>query len=279
MPAKDLEPADIDPSQLRRTAWKLVLVMALGAAGILAAYKIKMSQQASESPDRPPVVGKISKLLKAQDQRGELFNMYDLEGKVWFAAAVYVSNPGENHAVLTTMRELQERYAENEDVHLVLISIEGVDEGVGPEQLAKAAAGLGLTGPRTWWLTTGETDKQRGFIKDQMRLGLVTERGEGIKFWFPSAFSNLPEGFADAGQYRFPALVALVDRGLHLRQRYDLREARQYQDRAAAELEKRPGVRDEEGFDKVLNAVEELKKTLHRNTEFVLKETSTGSQK
>ncbi|MFK7911134.1 MAG: hypothetical protein AB8F34_11130 [Akkermansiaceae bacterium] len=276
--ALDLEPAERNPAELRRTAWKLVLAMVLGAAGILTAYKIKQSEKAEENPNRPPVVTKISKKLKAQDQHGKLFNMFNLEGKVWFVAPVCVSQLDENPLVLAMMHELQTHYAENENVHLVLISIEGVDQGVKPEQLAEAAEKLKLNGPRTWWLTTGETAKQRGFIKDQVRLGLVTERGQGIKFWFPGAFSNLTEGYAMVGKYKFPSLVALIDREMHLRQRYDFQEAQYYQEKAIAELKKRPEVKDEEGFDKVLNAVEELKGTLYKNTEFVLKETKTGSQ-
>jgi len=278
MPVKDLEPADVDPAMLRKTAWKLVLVMILGAAGILVAYKMKQSQKAEENRDRPPVVTKIKKMLKAKNQQGKLVNMYDLEGKIWFAVPVCVSQLDENEPALTMMQELQKHYAENDEVHLVLFSIEGVDQGVGSEQLAEAAQKLGLTGPRTWWLTTGDTAKQRGFIKDQMRLGLVTERGAGVKFWFPSAFSNLSSGYGDVGKYKFPSLIALIDREMHLRQRYDFKEVRDFQERAKAELKKRPELIDEEGFDKVLFAVDELKKTLYANTEFIIKETRTGSQ-
>ena len=95
---------------------------------------------------------------------------------------------------------------------------------------------------------------------------------------FPSASSSLPQALNDAGKYKFPSLVALIDREMHLRQRYDFEEAEYYQNKAIAELKNRPKVKDEEGFDKVLNAVDELKKTLYTNTEFVLKETKTGSQ-
>ena len=81
--ALDLEPAERNPAELRKTAWKLVLAMVLGAIGILTAYKIKESQKAEENPGRPPIVTKISKKLKAQNQHGKLFSMFDLEGKVW----------------------------------------------------------------------------------------------------------------------------------------------------------------------------------------------------
>ena len=108
--------------------------MILGAAGILVAYKMKQSQKAEENRDRPPVVTKIKKMLKAKNQQGKLVNMYDLEGKIWFAVPVCVSQLDENEPALTMMQELQKHYAENDEVHLVLFSIEGVDQGVGSEQ-------------------------------------------------------------------------------------------------------------------------------------------------
>jgi hypothetical protein len=65
---------------------------------------------------------------------------------------------------------------------------------------------------------------------------------------------------------------------MHIRHRYDFKEAREFEIKAEKELIKRPELKDEKGFDLVLNAVDELKKTLYANIEFVLNETKTGSQ-
>ena len=129
--------------------------------------------------------------------------------------------------------------------------------------LAEAAEKLGIDDSRCWLLTTGDTDKQRGYIKDQLRLGLVNAREQGDP----------------AGKSKFPSQLALIDRGMHIRQRYDFREVHDFQARAEEELKKRPELADEEKFHVVLHAVDEIKKTLYANTEFVLSETKTGSKK
>lgn len=262
MSVKNLEPADVDPVQLRKTAWKLVLVMVLGAAGILTAYQLKMRQKGEENPNRPPIVSMIERNFGAMNQKGDVVAIYDLKGKVWFAVPFSVNQPEENKYALDMMRELERHYADNEDVCFVLFSIDGADNGVEAEQLKKAAAEMKLTGPRTWLLTSGDTAKQRGFIKDHMMLGIVSQRKDG----------------EEGGKWKFPSQLALVDRGMHIRQRYDFKEAQKWQDKAEEELEKRPEIGGEEGFDKVLNAVEELKKTLYANTAFVLEETKTGAK-
>lgn len=254
----ELEPAERNPAELRRTAFILVGIMIFGAAFVLYAYV--QSSKEKMDPDRPPIVTKISKKLKAQDQHGELFNMFHLKGKVWFAVPVSVTQLEENKYALDMMKELEEHYAENEDVYFVMISVEGVDQGVGPEQLKKAAEELGMTGPRTSWLTTGETDKQRGFIKDVVRLGLVTQR----------------EPNDPAGKWKFPSQIALIDRDMHLRQRYDFREASEVQAKAVQEVEKNPALKDEKNIDLYLRAYTLLEDKLHANTGYVLAEIKTG---
>ena len=256
----ELEPAERNPAELRRTAFILVGIMIFGAAFVLYAYV--QSTKEKMDPNRPPIVTKISKKLKAQHQHGKLFNMFKLEGKAWFAVPVSVSQLEENQHALKVMRELQEHYADNENVHFVLISVEGVDQGVGPEQLAKAAKELGMTGERTWWLTTGETDKQRGFIKDVLRLGIIAERDSGDP----------------AGKWKFPSQLALIDRDMHLRQRYDFREAHEVQQKTEMEVEKNPDLKDEENIGLYLRAYPLLKEKLLANTEYVLAEIKTGTK-
>ncbi len=255
-----LEPAERNPAELRRTALILVGIMIFGAAFVLYAYV--QSSKEKMDPDRPPIVTKISKKLKAQDQYGELFNMFHLEGKVWFAAPVSVTQLMENEHALKMMHELQQHYADNEMVHFVLISVEGVDQGVGPEQLIKAAQELGLTGERTSWLTTGETKKQRGFIKDVLRLGIVMERDAGDP----------------AGKWKFPSQIALIDRDMHLRQRYDFREAYEVQKKTELEVEQNPELKNEDNIDLYLRAYPLLQEKLLANTQYVLAEIKTGTK-
>jgi len=258
----DLEPADRNPAALRRTAYKLVVVMIIGAVVVLSAYFIKSKQKAEANRGRPPITSKISRNFAAKNQDDKLVALYDLEGKVWFAVPICVGQLGENKHALEMMKEISAHYQDNDEIRFVAISIEGVDQGVKPEDLKQAMAQLGIDDPRWWFLTTGDTNRQRGYLKDQLRLGLVTERKAGDP----------------AGKWKFPSQIGLIDRGMHIRQRFDFREAREYEIKAAEELKKRPKLIDEKGFDTVLNAVDELKKTLYANTEFILNETKTGSK-
>jgi cytochrome oxidase Cu insertion factor (SCO1/SenC/PrrC family) len=258
----DLEPAERNPAELRRTAFKLVIIMIIGAVVVLSAYLVKSKQKAEANKGRPPITSKISRNFAAKNQDDKLVAIYDLEGKVWFAVPVCVAQLDENKHALAMMKEITAHYQGNDEIRFVAISIEGVDQGVNPEDLKRAMKELGIDDPRWWFLTTGDTKKQRGYLKDQLRLGLVSDRPEGDS----------------AGKWKFPSQIALIDRGMHIRQRYDFREAREYEIKAAKELEKRPEVKDEKGFDAVMHAVDELKKTLYTNTEFILNETQTGSQ-
>jgi len=259
---KNLEPAERNPAALRSTALKLVGVMIIGAIAVLSAYFIKSKELAEENIGRPPITAKISRNFAAKNQDDKLVALYDLEGKVWFAVPICISQLDENKHALAMMKEITEHYKGSDEFRFVAVSIEGADLGVKPEGLKKAMAELGIDDPRWWFLTTGDTDKQRGYIKDQLRLGLVSERADGDP----------------AGKWKFPSQIALIDRRMHIRQRYDFKEAREYEIKAEKELEKRPELMDEKGFDMVLKAVTELKKTLYANTEFVLNETKLGSK-
>ena len=260
----DLEPAERNPAELRRTALKLVAVMIVGAVVVLTAYSIKSKEKAEANKGRPPITAKIKRNFAAKNQEGKLVSLYDMEGKVWFAVPVCVSQLEENKHALAMMKEISAHYEGNDQIRFVAISIEGADQGVEPENLKQAMINLGIEDARWWFLTTGETEKQRGYLKDQLRLGLVTRRDQGDP----------------AGKWKFPSQIALIDQAMHIRQRYDFREAAEAQLRAEQEdLEKYPELKESRRYKAALNAVEALKETLYTNTDFVLNETKTGSQK
>ena len=259
----DMEPAERNPAELRRTAFKLVAIMIIGAVVVLTAYSIKSKEKAEANKGRPPITSKISRNFAAKNQDDQLVATYDLKGKVWFVVPVCVDQLGENKHAWEMMKEIAARYEGNDDLRFVAISIEGVDQDVEPDDLKRAMKELGIEDKRWWFLTTGETGKQRGYIKDQLRLGLVSERPQGD----------------EAGKWEFPSQIALIDRGMHIRQRYDFREAAEFESAARDLLKEKPELKDLERFKAALNAVDELKKTLYANIDFVLSETKTGSQK
>lgn len=255
----DLEPAERNPAELRRTALTLVAIMIVGAAFILYAYK---AHEKSKDPHRPPITTKITRNLASKNQRGEFSSFSPLEGKVWFVAPFCASQLDENKHAIEIMKELDTIYQHRDDVHFVLISIEGEDLGVGPKELAEVEKTLKLDGSRWTLMTSSDTGKERGYIKDQLRLGLVSQREEGDP----------------AGQWTFPSQVALVDQSLHIRQRYDFKQAHEAQADMEEKIKQHPELKNEKNIDLYLRAVPLLKKTLLDNTNYVLAETQTGKK-
>lgn len=258
----NMEPAERNPAELRRTAYKLVGIMVIGAVVVLTAYFAKSKQKAEANEGRPPITTKITRNFAAKNQQGKLVAAYDLKGNVWFAVPVCVSQLDENGHALDMMKEVAAHYKGNDNVRFVAVSINGKDQGVEPEDLKQAMDQLGIVDDRWWFLTTGNTKKQRGYIKDQLRLGIVSERADEDQ----------------AGKWKFPSQIALIDREMHIRQRYDFREAAEFEQAARELLKEKPELKDNEKFKSALNAVDELKKTLYINTDFVLSETTTGSR-
>ncbi len=258
----DMEPAERNPAELRRTAFKLVGIMIIGAVVVLTAYFAKSKQKTEANEGRPPITTKISRNFAAKNQEGKLVATYDLEGKVWFAIPVCVNQLEENKHAIAMMKEIAKHYKGNDNLRFVAVSINGVDQGVNPEDLKRAMDQLGINDSRWWFLTTGDTKKQRGYIKDQLRLGIVSERQDEDQ----------------AGKWKFPSQLALIDREMHIRQRYDFREAAKFEQAAHELLKEKPELESVEKFKSALHAVDELKNTLYTNTDFVLSETKTGSR-
>ncbi|MDC0088097.1 hypothetical protein OAI07_01000 [Akkermansiaceae bacterium] len=255
----DLEPRERNPAEIRKTIFILISVMIIGAVFVLSAYK---RHEASMDKERPPISARLSKNLGAKNQDGKVLSLSVFENKVWFVAPLCVTQLEENKYALNAMKELVEHYRGNDNVGFALISTEGVDMGVGPEELNKAAKALDLDTTRITLFTTGDTRKQRGYIKDQLRLGIVSERPEGDP----------------AGKWKFPSQIALIDQGMHLRQRYDFREVYQSQQTAEKDLQENPELAQKKDFDRYINAVANLKETLHKNTAYVLAEVTLGSK-
>ena len=253
----DLEPAERNPAELRRTALILVAIMIVGAAFVLYAYK---KHEQGIDPNRPPITAKITRNLAAKNQRDEFASLSFLEGKVWFAAPFCCSQLNENKRAIAAMKEIDAHYKDRNDIHFVLMSIEGVDQGITPQQLAEAAQQLGVDGTRWTLLTSNNTKKQRGYIKDQLKLGIVSPRESGDP----------------AGKWKFPSEIALVDQGLHMRRRYDFGETHQAETEMEKKIQQYPELKDEKNIDYYLKASSRLMETLIANTDYVFAETQTG---
>ncbi|MGB0776276.1 MAG: hypothetical protein ACPGUY_10550, partial [Akkermansiaceae bacterium] len=206
------------------------------------------------------ILTKLTQNFAAKNQHDEFTSFSPLDGKIWFAAPICVSQLEENKHAITMMKEIDAHYSGRDDIHFVLISIDGEDHGVGPAQLAEAAKKLGLPDTRWTLLTSSNTDRQRGLIKDKLRLGLVLKRDKGDP----------------AGKWKFPSEIALLDHERHLRGRYDFKETHEVAAEYKEKVKEHPELLKDKNIDAYIKATELLRETLYKHTDYVLNEAKSA---
>jgi cytochrome oxidase Cu insertion factor (SCO1/SenC/PrrC family) len=194
MRANDLEPVEVDPKVLRRTAWILVVVMVLGGSLILIAYQ-KMAREVAKDT-RPSYVTQISErkdlLFKRQD--GELAELKWMKGKV----VVVQSVPRADVDELTTgvMRRLAERYKERDDFELVTLMLDAGGQDEVDEELKDLAEKLGAELPK-WTVGTNEQETLHKFIKNEFKANLLP--------------------YEKDGKWKYDGSLVLIDKDRHVR--------------------------------------------------------------
>ncbi|MFV1996216.1 MAG: SCO family protein, partial [Verrucomicrobiales bacterium] len=108
------------------------------------------------------------------DQRGEETGRADLAGKIWVANFVFTSCATECPLLTKRMGEIQERFADREDVALVSISVDPQTDT--PERLAEYAAKYGAGDD--WFFLTGEVAEVDRLIKKSFLLPVARDEGE-----------------------------------------------------------------------------------------------------
>lgn len=192
----DLEPAERDPKQLRRTAWVLVVVMLLGGTLIFTAYNKWASEKYKD--DRPAVIYRITKErdLRMIRQDGTQADLADLRGKVIALNIISLKHPETARRGFEVMRRLLETYAGNADVQLVTLVIDPIPSEETAATLAKAADALSIKLPQ-WWLGTNDKPTLDRFIKNELKTSV-----------FP---------VEENGKWTFDTSVILIDRNGHIR--------------------------------------------------------------
>lgn len=79
--AEGLEPADVDPKQLVKTALILVVIMVFGGVAVLAAYIKRVEQQRENY--RPPFVNELKGQMMLQLADGSISNTAEIQDDVW----------------------------------------------------------------------------------------------------------------------------------------------------------------------------------------------------
>lgn len=255
---EELEPADRDPAKMRKTAVILLVVMMVGGVMIMVAYLVKRKEDLAE--DRPSIRGRLTSNLALVNDRKETVNLGQLEGSVWLATQVCLSQPDQMKRAIETMRWLEGEFAGRDDLRFVCLTIDPNRDV--PEKLAEFREELGV-GDHWWFVAAGE-DPIRRYVKNQMKLG-------GVRV-------------DDQGAVAFDSMVLLVDRHLHIRPAYDFNQAWAVEDAARRLIEEEPERVGEFQLDfgahpkEFLGQLDKLREELRRDVEQVLTEDLTSEQ-
>ena len=79
--AEGLEPAEVDPAQLRKTAFVLLAIILVGAVAITASYLVTTKEQQKDS--RPAFVDELKGQIKLQLADGTVVDTSQIEEDVW----------------------------------------------------------------------------------------------------------------------------------------------------------------------------------------------------
>lgn len=255
MPIDELEPAERDPVKLRKTGVILLVLMLVGGVMIMAAYLVKRKAELAE--DRPSIRGRLTRNLAVVNDRKEGVDLGQLEGKVWLATPICLSEPERMERALAAMRWAEGEFEGRDDLRFVCLAVD--PERDLPENLATFREEEGL-GDR-WWLVAAGEDSIRSYLKNQMKLGDVRAGKDGA--------------------VSFDSMVLLVDRHLHLRPAYDFNRAWAVEEAAARLLAEEPGRADdfERDFgarpESFLGQVEKLREELRSDLVHVFAEDLT----
>lgn len=180
-PASDLQPAERDPKKLRRTAFILVALMAVGSIAMLVAYNRWAAEAAKD--DRPALVGRLDKNFKVWRQDESEAGLLDLAGDVWVISPVSFAQPDGWKTTRGVLEKLAERYGDRTDFHIVNLTVDPENEP--PAELAKYAAELGAELPQ-WWLAGAQADSMHKFLKNRLKAGFYPAEKDGVWEYDPS---------------------------------------------------------------------------------------------
>jgi protein SCO1/2 len=197
----DLPAPDPKPNLTPWAIWIPIIIAVLGIV-VFYNYLLAMQQQAaSEDKDRPAILGRMERDLKLTERTGKTVHLDDLRGKIILASWVYTRCPRGCAGVIAKLKQLQNEYRGNPDIHLVSFTLDPEDT---PEMMAKFASGIDVKDNDPWWFVQGDKEEVRGYLTQFLKFRPV---------------QDLPEKdrLSPDDKYIHDLRVALVDHKGHLR--------------------------------------------------------------
>lgn len=165
----------------------LSLCFVLGAAGLLLGGIVWMQRYAAtpvdpahaKAPTGEAVINPedLPKLYPVGDfsfteHRGGAYGSGDLKGKIWAGYLFFTSCPAQCPIMSTNMKKVSERFAGNDKVHFVGVSVDPKTDTV--ERLSAYAKQYDIDSPQ-WHLLHGEREAIEKMAGENFKLGSVDE--------------------------------------------------------------------------------------------------------
>lgn len=154
----------------------------------------------------------IEKDLTATNQAGEEVKLSDLRGKVWVVAEFFAVCP---HCAVrngAALREIYDRFKDDQDFHLVCISVDPEKDDV--EKLGNYAEALGADVENWWFLNAGEEKTTHEYLEKTLKFLGIRERTD-------------PDDIEANGRFQHDMGVILVDRDFNVVGKWPLIDGRQ----------------------------------------------------
>jgi len=232
MNVDQLEPAERNPAQLRRTA--LILLGIIIFSGFFVTYAYKQLLERQQNEFRPEYKQRLTGNFGVVLQDGTQAALYDLEGKVWFAAMIDFRHLENDFGVLEGLKNLSEAFADRDDIHFVLFPVDPSKQR--PEEFQELAKERGWDQSR-WWIAGAGNEFLHKFLKNRMKMGIYPHEKDG--------------------KWIYDRSIVVIDRNMHLRGHYDFESA---QKRDAAQKKGDVEVLEDESWTLKLRS--HLKKTV-----------------
>lgn len=206
----DLEPAERNPKELRRTALTLVLVALVGGIWIFYSYSKHQERQGIENADRPSYRHQVMRNIQVVTKGGTVRDLGELEGKVWVAAQVTAEGSEKSVGTVGALKWLKGKFEDSAVKPVVVLFVVDVDAA----DWEKLAGVIPELGPEVWRVAAGEGKTPvREFLKNQMRFGMLPREVDG-EWEFDSNLILLDQqrkvrGWGDQMNYDFETVAEM----------------------------------------------------------------------
>lgn len=235
----------------------LLVTAVVGAVLVVIDYRGKLKEQ--QESGRPPHVTRLESNFAAVRQDKKAVGLNSLEGKVWFLTTVCLAQKEKSAENLRVMKALEEKHADRDDLHFVCLTVDPDNDE--PKKMAEFAAEMGLADNEDWWFLAAGEEPTRGYIKDKLKYGTVSETTE--------------EGVT---RVEFDSMMGIVDHNRNLRGRYNFGAALAEQEKTRKLLADDPEAydaldeRQKGAVDQNREAVQFLKEHFFAALEYVFNE-------